>query len=1074
MIQEEAPKLSLVSGEKPVFTILRASAGSGKTFNLVRFYLGLCLKEKRDDYFRHILAITFTNKAANEMKERVIEGMREVSRGTGAHIEELVATLGLSPEELQRRAAAAYQRMLTSYGQLAIMTIDKFVNRLVRQFSRDLALNSEFQVQLDQEELVREAVDLLLSKVGADEPELTRVMERYALQRIDDEKSWDMRGDLLTFGKLLFDEQVAPLLNKLSGYQPQDFIDLYDRLRSETESMKREAVKAANSILELYHQNGLSAADFSRGTGYNSIKKVASGDFAKFSDAAAAIFALEKPFYTAKLDDERKAIIDGIEDQIAANFAPIDRVVGKEHGKSFRTKEMLSSSLFQLAVLQQLERSVKAVSEARNSMTFADLNRLIELLVNDNPAPFIYERYGERYKHYLIDEFQDTSIVQWQNFLPLIEESLANSRFNLIVGDGKQAIYRWRNGDVRQLQALPKVIGRNMNPVMQAREDSLTRAAVKSNLGDNWRSLQEVVDFNNDLFEALREGMPEHLKSIYNGHSQDPRGGSGGWVTAEVYYEKDGKQMHLKRLKAIADIIKANRERSGVRDSEIAILVRNNRVGSAIARNLLAMDIQTVTSESLQLGLHPAPSALVHLMQWLADRRNMVAVTKFLQCMAACRQDAKAAALTDQDFVKLLKHEQGKGTHKRYFLDLEEHLAENYGITSAQSLPGKPLFDLVNELVAKLGIGQSFPAYAEALLQVAQDYQAKENDGLPGFLDYWDAKGHKRSINVPDDMEGVRIMTVHKSKGLEFPVVICLVSATKEKSDELYAVELDEERHGLPMAVVSLSKAKDTEVSEQYDAEKERRYLDEVNVAYVGLTRAVAHLHVLVEASGSGSADLKGEKMIAQTLMRLGMLENGQGERGAPLSKEEWQKLREKKSKKVLGETRVIEQLVSLPTMDRLKVGLDRRMTGYDGLLSAQSMGEELHAMLAKVKDRRDLELLKRQRYPWQRMNRSEWERLLQYAEEIVQHPEAKAWFEPGLKVWNERELMTAEGRVLRPDRMLELDGHLLVVDYKTGKQEREKHQKQLNEYRALLQKIQGLPVRTCLFYTDEMELVMG
>lgn len=1072
MSEEEAPQLALVKGEKPVFTILRASAGSGKTFNLVRFYLGLCLKEKREDYFRHILAITFTNKAANEMKERVINGMREVANGTGDHIEELVVTLGLAKEELQRRASVAYQRMLTSYGQLAIMTIDKFVNRLVRQFSRDLALNSEFQVQLDQDELVREAVDLLLSKVGSDEPELTKVMERYALQRIDDEKSWDMRSDLLTFGKLLFDEQVAPLLSKLSDYQPQDFIDLYDRLRDEIEAMKKEAVLAAQRLLDLYHQNGLSEADFSRGTAYTSIRNIAKGVFKPLSDTAIAMFALQKPFYAQKLAPERKAILDGIQAQIAAGFEPIDRVLGSQKGRGFRTKEMLTTSLFQLAVLQQLEQSVKSVSEARNSMTFADLNRLIELLVNDNPAPFIYERYGERYKHYLIDEFQDTSIVQWQNFLPLVEESLANSRFNLIVGDGKQAIYRWRNGDVRQLQALPKIIGRNMNPVMQAREDSLTRAAVKSNLGDNWRSLQAVVDFNNELFESLRESMPEHLSAIYQGLRQVPRGGSGGWVSAEVYFEKDGKQMHLKRLQSIADIIEANRKHSGVRDSEIAILVRNNKVGSAIARNLLGMNIQTVTSESLQLGLHPAPCAVVHLMQWLADRRNMVAVTKFLQCMAACRQDAKAAALSDQSFLKLLRHEQRGESHRRYFLDLEEHLAENYGIDSAQSLPGMPLFDLVNELLAKLGLGQTFPAYAEALLQVAQDYQTKENDGLPGFLDYWDSKGHKRSINVPEDMEGVRIMTVHKSKGLEFPVVICLLAATKEKGDELYAVELEEARHGLPMAVVGLSKAKDTEVHDQYEAEKQRRYLDELNVAYVGLTRAVAHLHVLVEASSSGDKEWRGEKMIAHVLKKMGLVEDDKGERGAPLSKEAWEKLREKKSTKSLGETRVIDQLVSLPTMERLKVGLDRRMVNYDGSLSAQNMGDELHAMLAKVKDRNDFERLKNQRYPWQRMNRSEWERLLQYAEEIVNHPEARAWFEPGLPVWNERELMTSEGQVVRPDRMLEIDGCLLVVDYKTGKQDRKKHQKQVNAYRAILENIQSLPVRTCLFYTDDMELV--
>ena len=1058
--------LSPIRENAPAFAVLRASAGSGKTFSLVRLFMALCLRHDDPMYFRHILAITFTNKAAGEMKERVLKGMQEASQGTGAHIEALSETLGIAATELARRAGRCHDEMMANYGMLSVMTIDKFVNRLVRSFSRELALDTEFRILLNQDELISEAVDSLMARIGGDDAVLTTLIERYALQRLDDEKGWDMRRDLKDFGKLLFSEQVAPLLMGLDEVPFERFIEVYDALKTEVITERKRLEAHASTALDAIAKAGVDPNDFSGKNGVvpTYLGRIRSGVLEMPGSTVFKQAKGEQGLYTQKADQAIKSAIDAIADEVLTNLnAIVDYLMG-EPGGVLRLKTALLETLYQLAVLKALRESIDGVREQRNIMTFNDLNRLIELLVRDNPAPFIYERLGERYKHYLIDEFQDTSIVQWQNFLPLVDESLAKGHYNLLVGDGKQAIYRWRNGDVRQLQKMPEIVGRERTPEMRLREEALRRYLLENYLTDNWRSLNEVVNFNNRLFEGARERLPEALQSIYYEPTQIPKGGEGGWVTATAYSDQKAVVLHELRMEQIKALIERN-VALGYRKRDMAILVRDNKIGGRIARSLLGDGIDTVTLESLQLGLHPAPWAVVSLLKWLHNRSDMAAAAWFIQCH---RSLLGGDEQSEADFVKRL---QPTSSEKVNRIDLEGYLRDEVGIDNPDHLVGMNLYDLVVDLLHKLGVSERFPAHAEALLQLTFAHQKDANEGIPGLLELWESEGIKKSITVPDSIDGVQVMTVHKSKGLEFPVVIHVVSdPSKQASGRLHPVGLDESVYRLPVTVVPLSRLSDTPADAEYTEERGRQLLDDLNVVYVGMTRAARHLHILIETSAkeSENAAFNAAKI---TCGIVGQMAEGQDlysgvvEFGAPIHPET-------KSNETQTNLHVLSSLVATNARNHLKVSVEGGVQeAAAGALTPRQFGNELHALLAGIRHRNDLDDHLRMQWPWQRMSRASWDELQAALSNVVNFDGAHRWFDPANTAWNERELMMANGDTVRPDRIVRLSNHYEVVDFKTGSH-KESHAKQVRLYCDVLRNTVQQEVRGYLYYTDRLEVV--
>ncbi|MFT5957731.1 MAG: ATP-dependent exoDNAse (exonuclease V) beta subunit, partial [Flavobacteriales bacterium] len=683
------------------FKVLRASAGSGKTYALVRHYLSACLLNEDASYFKHILAITFTNKAADEMKERVIDTMKSIANGGDSMVKELTKELSVTEDVLRKKSREIYLRMMTNYGQIAIMTIDKFVNRLVKSFAFDLQFDGDYRIELDDTQIIENGVDELLSEVGNNE-QLTMLLETFVEHKVESEASWKVRDDLVKFGKLLFKEDVKPIVSALTNVETKVFIELHHAYLKEYYAAKKLAISAAQKASELLTTNQLESA-FSGNYIPKFFSAIAKSNFKEPSTTIRGQFAGDKEMCAKKEEEQIKSAVAAITPQLVGYFETILAFSEGESGGIIQLKKTLADHLLQLAVLKQLNDVVGNIQLQSNAFTFSDLNQKIQSIVQENPAPFIYERLGERYHHFLIDEFQDTSVVQWQNFLPLVENALAKGNFNLVVGDGKQAIYRWRNGDVRQLQQLPELIRpENLEPqslqeeVFYERENALKRNYLGEVLPDNWRSAVEVVNFNNQLFNHLAKLLPSYQTSIYAEQAQNPKGVDGGWVTIEAYAHRTKAELEPDRNERIVELVKLQKEH-GYRYKDVAILVRKRADGSSIAQALLDANIQTITDESLSLGSHAAPRAVMALMKALSNESNEGAAVEFVQCLCAIRPELEPHKVFEK-YITLPKEKWDRSS-----FNLNQFLADQLPALKVEQLMELTIFEFMNLVCQVLG-----------------------------------------------------------------------------------------------------------------------------------------------------------------------------------------------------------------------------------------------------------------------------------------------------------------------------------------------------------------------------------
>ncbi|HOW32459.1 MAG TPA: UvrD-helicase domain-containing protein, partial [Bacteroidales bacterium] len=438
------------------FEIYKSSAGSGKTYTLVLRYLSLALKEH--GYFRHILAITFTNKAANEMKQRIINGLIHLadpqkyadSPTVRFMLPDLAKEMALSAEEVTVRAVSELKLLLHDYDNFAISTIDSFVTKLIRSFAHDLYLPVDFTIETDQERLLIKAVDRLLSKAGLDE-EITRVLVAFAESKSEDEKDWRIEKDLFTVSEELLKEESFDPVRLLTTIPLSTYRELAVKIRLFVKRFETDLSRVASRALDFLKNAGIQPDWL-----FQKEKGIA-GYFEKFRNKE---ISLEVKTYVRKTIDENcwyskstpveiQRIVDEAVPQLRIYFDEIRNRL-QEHGATYFLLKMVGDALYQIAVVGEIEKELEEVKRDNDLLFISEFNKIITDVIIREPVPFIYERIGEKFRHYLVDEFQDTSELQWKNLLPLFGNSLATGSKNLVVGDGKQAIYRFRNGQVDQ------------------------------------------------------------------------------------------------------------------------------------------------------------------------------------------------------------------------------------------------------------------------------------------------------------------------------------------------------------------------------------------------------------------------------------------------------------------------------------------------------------------------------------------------------------------------------------------------------------------------------------------------
>lgn len=1016
------------------FQTYNASAGAGKTYSLVRNYLKICLRSKNANAFRSILAITFTNKAAQEMKERIIRALTAFSDypncGKDAGMfEDLVLELKLQAQELQNRSQEVLRQILHQYSAFSVSTIDKFTNRLIRTFAQDLKLSVNYEVELDGEKILEEAIDKMLSGLKEDKA-LAKILIQYLNSQLEEGKSPRTEKPLLTMAYNLFRENSIPAIKSIQNISNQDFINIRQKLIARNIEIEENLQERAQNTLNFLEDNAIPHDLFSRSSIPKYLIKCLKDKPQLPSKTILKQINGESALYPAKSKKQGEILIDPIEPKLLEMLQEILNFL-EENYTVYSISKMILSNIMGMAVLKEIENNLEEIKKDSNRLPIGEFNKLVSDKLQDQPAAFLYERIGDKYQNYFIDEFQDTSLLQWHNMRPLVNNAMSQGGSTMLVGDAKQAIYRWRGGEVEQFLNLSDNTDKGNKIKTSTKEIELyQRETIR--LPFNWRSKQRIVDFNNSFFQSIlaaksKEGEQlltnQSHRKIFEQSSQKVKGSDGGFVSLKrLPYATDEKEaFELNQSEEVLEIIE-NAKKRGYSLSDIAVLTRGKKQGAIISNHLINNDIDIISPDSLSLGQSPEVNAFISFLQL------------FL------RPDDKESALSFWNWWYEKKSIENPNEERHAFLKYHTKLVENGLIDclekelehfKAKKWFGSSLTEKTYGFCQIFNVPYQNDPFLQSLLDVIHKYECNEDHGETGFIRWWENQGIGYLVDLPEDMNAVSMMTIHKSKGLEFPIVILAFAdwkAFSEMDSDAWLLLPEEDYFGLPLAKVGLKK-EESELEgmqhyrEVYDENKENIVLDNLNLLYVALTRPKDELYIIgsvgrSDESGRISAYLshfqEGNGLDVSTTYESG--EKGENQ--------------EMKS----GKARELISYEMEKGAGKVKTAVDAPKDWKKGESSATIWGKKVHQVLSNVKTIEDIENELDALNKKGSLEESEIQKIEQMVNAVVQHPKLKDHFARGAEVLNEIEILIPQSKSLQPDRIVLQDGHFYIMEYKTGK----------------------------------------
>jgi len=1048
------------------FTVYRSSAGSGKTFTLVREYLKIVLQDP--SAYRHILAITFTNKAAAEMKERVLQSLRLLSQLPDAPdkmitqhmLPRLVSETGLSETEISDRASQALKLILHNYSDFAIGTIDSFSHRIIRSFAHDFGLPVQFTVELDATELLTTAVDMLLDRVGEEE-ELTRFLVKFLEFRMDEDRGWNIDRILVEFARVLTDEEGQENITELRSLTLSDFTRISEGIQNRIRSFEKLVCKKGSEALELIRKSGLTSEAFYQGNKgiWKYFEFLASGRVDKLQPNSFVLKTIsEDKWEGGKASPAEIAQLESIKPGLIQYYRELETLMERDQ-ENYMLNKLLAKTIFPLAVLNEIDRVLSEFKKQNNLVHISEFNRRISSIVMKEPVPFIYERLGERYHHLMIDEFQDTSRLQWQNFVPLVENALSAGYFNLVVGDGKQAIYRWRNGDVTQFAQLPALQGAGVNPLIRQRQQVLENHYQEAFLNRNFRSKHEIVTFNNGFFRFLENVLDEPEKMVYRGLEQeaDPEK-TGGYIRIQFFSDKAGdisfEEWNFRELiRVLQEVLQ-----DGYAPGDIAVLCRKNSQASIIARKLMEEGIDVISSESILLVQSPEVNFLVSLIRLLFEQENQINQAEIAGFLL------QSGRLPGMDWPGVLKYIYSPGLQEEGLISL---MNQHDLAFVKDELLALPVYDLCETLIRNFSLNRQANPYLQFFLDAVLVFMTRDLHGVSDFIGWWDEKKESLSVVVPEGIDAVRIMSIHKSKGLQFPVVI-FPFATESKrltKEYLWADLRDQHMSGLKTALLKTeSSMEKTPFRKQYLEEEQKSMLDLVNLLYVVMTRPEDRLYILTSLPPE-----KTERISSLPAFFTGYLRKEGLWRDEITEYETGQRKPElKRSQHRTGEAIMLGSFISADW--RKKIRIRRRAPetwDMENPLGKTHYGNLVHTLLSGIKTFSDTEPVLKEALSEGLIAAEDLGLLREMIQGVLNHPELKLLFTDRSSVKTEPEILLPDGKVYRPDRVVFMDGITVVVEYKTGKKD-EKHAIQLETYGKLLKGMGFGEVKKILVYLHE------
>lgn len=911
-----------------MINIFKASAGSGKTHTLSKTYLDLLLKADSKTAYRNILAVTFTNKATEEMKERILRDLAEEGKTNPRDREILI-------------------NLLHDYGSFSVSTIDKFFQQALRAFSRELGSSGNYQIELDKASLTKEAMDRVLDDLTEKDKDLLGWFTKQLETALDNGESFHLESSLYEMAEEFGD------VNEKFTYDKKKLTELKEKCKEIVDTFHKDVYENALCIDTTTWgktaAKGLAQYAGAQTKYKDSVKAANATTLAKLAETAGceAMYALMNP--------------------------------QGRRWKEYRTARMVEKVIFTLGLAEEFYSKLAIIEEEKGVISLDESTSLLRDIIDGSDAPFIYEKLGVRFNHFLLDEFQDTSVVQWENFKPLLANSVSEGYSNIIVGDVKQSIYRWRNSD---WNLLDKEIEENFKGKVKV-----------ITLKENWRSTQSIVDFNNEFFTFAADNLG--LSKIYADVKQEVKveDSQEGCVTVD-FCEDELEMIDGYIEQAVA---------AGAKMSDMAILLRTNGEGKKVAEYLLSKGYSVISDDSLDLKSSLIIRKIVSYLHSLCN--NSDSLNTYLS--------------------ESLEIDSEREYHS--LLDLVDGVIKDLSETHPDEIKGQTLF-------------------IQSFMDDILEWTSIHGNDLRQYLKHWEES--KIAISSPNDPNAIRITTVHKSKGLAFPIVIFPFAEKVGlfKEDTLWChldsdAEMGESFNSIFPVVLGKSSG-DSFFSESLKNEMEMQRIDNLNIFYVCLTRARKEMHIIAKNPPKSLIDGKSSPNDLSQLLYLYCEQNGYTF-GSPYR---WNEASKKEDSEIEEFDAEYETYGMNPEACSRRFVASSDAWDYfseEGIGQSKRLrGIEQHALLSRIRTSDDAPEVLRSIEPQTR------ELLL---ERISAHSE---WFSPELKTLNEVAIIDSFGNTNRPDRVLvDEEGHVTVIDFKFGEED-EKYSGQVRRYMRLFREM--------------------
>lgn len=1062
-------------------TIYKASAGSGKTFTLSVEYIKLLIKDPQS--YRSTLAVTFTNKATEEMKLRILSqlyGIWKLLPDSKSYIDKIKEDLDVTEEYMSERAGIALHNIVHNYSYFRIETIDSFFQSVLRNLARELDLTANLRIELNDYQIERNAVDELINSLDENSELLTWIME-YIRENMDDDKDWNVIGNIKRFGENIFREYYKTNSKKLNERLLEEgfFKQYTTKLRQMRNEAEVEMQNEAAQFFDALNHNGIEIDDLNNGkngpAGYFiKIKKgiynntIVTKRLQKVLDEGS-----ESSWVKQKSSKETQDIVRELANSTLPPLVHHAEDVRQKNWYIYGSAVLTLRHLNQLRLLNSIENKVRMMNVEQNRFLLSDTHTLLHSLIRDTDSPFIFEKIGNYLENIMIDEFQDTSTVQWQNFKVLLEECMSHGeqQGNLIVGDVKQSIYRWRSGDWRMLNNIEREFP-YLNSMLNV-----------CSLDTNYRSSRRVITFNNAFFKRASEleyadqksstpntSSPEQLKKAYSDVAQKVPSfrDNHGYVSINLLPNEDYRQQALQKTAEAVSLLLD----SGANYSDIAILVRSNDIIQLIAEffaNELP-DVKIVSDEAFRLDSSVSVNIIVNAMLWLTHPDNILA-----KAYIAKAYQTYVLEKSEQETNKLLATAEGIDSALPCAL-----------IDKRDDLLTMPIFELAEQIYTLFNIGniKGEDAYLYAFYDALTDFIANNTADIDSFVEEWNDSIAEKTIQA-SAIDGIRIITIHQSKGLEFEhVVIPFCDWTLEKGNTIWCTPQVEPYNELPLIPVdfSASQMKGTIYEFDYNEEHLQNCVDNLNLLYVAFTRAASSLFVIAQRGTPSSRSYIVEQAITDIKLEGSSLDGDPSDKKAELlfsyGELEIVETKAKKKSDNIFTPEVENMNVDMATFSnkvefkqsnksRDFVADDDENTDDDDRkqLSYIKTGKILHYLFSTINTTDDIDtsLAQLEMDGLIEESGTNIKRLRDMLHKRFSNRQVADWFSSRWTLFNECTILDYDAatdtvREHRPDRVMkdEKTGEVVIVDFKFGSP-RPEYVEQVNRYKALTQNM-GYP----------------